>query len=84
MYVPIQGWSQDFEREWAEISHRRQLYVYRNRINSSIIYLGNYENCESKERLRSSQLNTFCIISRFFPIHFKVPVYYTNWLIDIY
>ena len=23
-----QGWSQDFEREGAEMSHRRQLYVY--------------------------------------------------------
>ena len=46
----------------AETSHRRQLYVYRtvcNRIYSSIIRLGNYENCESKERLRSTQLNTF-------------------------
>ena len=37
-------------RGGAEISHRRQL-------------CGNYENCESKERLRSSQLNEWLLCS---------------------
>ena len=47
-------------------SERAVLAVYRAICN---IKFNSSKNCENKERLRSSQLNTFCIISRFFPIH---------------